>query len=209
MKSDFLQDRSRICVFGASSEQIPQASKDFAYELGILLAENGFGLVFGAGTSGLMGACARGVHLKNGEIIGVIPEKLNKPGIYFEFCTERIETKTMHERKALMEELSSGFIALPGGFGTLEELMEVLTLKQLGYHSKPIIIANLSGYYDAIIEQFERCVADGFTHPAFMELFTVAATPEQIIEQLKSYKAHDMPEKTEMLLNHQYSSSRN
>lgn len=190
---------NRVCVFGASRECIPEEAKNFAHELGILLAENSYGLVFGAGTTGLMGACARGVYSRGGEIIGVIPEKLNKPGIYFENCTQRIVTETMHERKALMEKLSCAFIALPGGFGTIEELAEVLTLKQLGYHDHPIIIVNLLGYYDNFLNQLERCVADGYTHNDFLDSFTVATTVEQVIEQLHNYTIHAMPNKLETL----------
>lgn len=190
---------NRICVFGASCEKIPEESKNFAYKLGTLLAENGYGLVFGAGTTGLMGACARGVYSRGGEIIGVIPEKLNKPGIYFEGCTERLETKTMHERKALMEKLSCAFIALPGGFGTIEELMEVLTLKQLGYHNHPIIIANLCGYYNDLLNQIKKCVADGYTHEGFLKSFTVATTPAQVIEQLHFNESIQLPNKLETL----------
>lgn len=190
---------NRVCVFGASRECIPEESKSFAHELGILLAENSYGLVFGAGAAGLMGACARGVYSRGGEIIGVIPEKLNKPGIYFENCTQRIVTETMHERKALMEKLSCAFIALPGGFGTIEELAEVLTLKQLGYHNHPIIIVNLLGYYDNFLNQLKRCVADGYMYDVFLNSFTVANTPEQVIDQLHNYAAHEMPNKFETL----------
>ena len=189
-----------ISVFGASSDSIPQRCKDFAYELGRLMAINGYTLVFGAGTSGLMGACARGMHSEKGEIIGVIPEKLNKPGIYYEECSERIETKTMGERKAMMEALCSGYIALPGGYGTIEELMEVMTLKQLNYHTDPIIIANLDGYYDALLAQFDRCVEDGFTNRDFLNLFSVAETPEQVIEQLRNYQPMTVPDKLEDLI---------
>lgn len=178
--------KKRICVFGASSSTIPKSCIDFAYSLGELLAKFDMGLVFGAGRSGLMGACARGVHSGGGEIIGIIPEKLNIPGIYYEYCTERIETPTMHERKALMEEKADAFVALPGGFGTVEELMEVLTLKQLGYHAKPIVIANTDNYYSSLLDQFARCVRDGYTNKEFLKLYSVADTPERVIEEINS-----------------------
>ncbi|MBR4436078.1 MAG: TIGR00730 family Rossman fold protein [Clostridia bacterium] len=184
-----------VCVFGASSSAVPNEHIEFAYELGARLALLGMGLVFGAGRTGLMGATAGGAHKNGGEIIGVIPEKLNLPGIYFEHCTERIETKTMHERKSAMEEKSSAFIALGGGFGTLEELLEVITLKQLGYHSKPIIIVNIGGFYDALIAQFERCVNDGFANPLFMRLFTVVHTVDEAIEAIDNSDTPVLPDK--------------
>ena len=146
-----------VCIFGASSSNIPECYIEFAEKLGHRLASDGHGMVFGAGRTGLMGAAARGAYSAGGKIIGVIPEKLNIPGIYFEHCTERIQTATMHERKQLMESRSDAFVALSGGFGTLEELLEVLTLKQLGYHNLPVIIVNINGFYDPLIAQFERC----------------------------------------------------
>ena len=177
----------RICVFGASSSSIPESCIDFAYSLGELLAKNDMGLVFGAGRSGLMGACARGAHSGNGEIIGIIPEKLNIPGIYYEYCTERIETPTMHQRKALMDEKADAFVALPGGFGTIEELMKVMTLKQLGYHNKPIVIANIDDYYSSLLGQFACCVRDGYTNKEFLKLYSVANTPEEVIKEINSH----------------------
>lgn len=131
-----------------------------------------------------MGAAARGAYSAGGKIIGVIPEKLNIPGIYFEHCTERIQTATMHERKQLMESRSDAFVALSGGFGTLEELLEVLTLKQLGYHNLPVIIVNINGFYDPLIAQFERCVAEGFTDKHFMNLFCSVTSIEAVAEAL-------------------------
>lgn len=190
----------RVCVFGASNSAIPNEHIEFAESLGAALAKNGLALVFGAGTTGLMGACARGAHREGGEIIGIIPEKLNVPGIYFEHCTERIETATMRERKALMEDMSDAFIALGGGFGTLEELMEVITLKQLSYIDKEIIIVNLDGFYDNLLAQFERYVRDGFTHELFLQLYTVVNTVDGAIEALFSAKERVMPDKMQEAL---------
>lgn len=193
-----------VSVFGASSEKIDEKYKSFAFELGRLLAQNGYTLVFGAGTTGLMGACARGVRSENGEVIGVIPEKLNKPGVYFEDCTQRIETATMSERKAKMEQLCSAYIALAGGYGTIEELMEVMTLKQLNYHNDPIIIVNTDGYYDCLLAQFERCVDEGFTNEECLKLFTIANTPQQVIELLDSYEPMAVPDKIEDIIRLRY-----
>lgn len=192
--------KKHVCVFGASNSAIPKEHIDFAEKLGAALADNGCALVFGAGTTGLMGAAARGAHSKGGEIIGVIPKKLNVPGIYFEHCTERIETATMHERKALMEDRSDAFIALGGGFGTLEELMEVITLKQLGYIDKAIIIVNIDGFYDNLLAQFERYVKDGFTHELFLQLFTVATSVDEVIAALNCTEERIMPDKMQEAL---------
>ncbi len=189
-----------ICAFGASSSNIDKIYISEAERMGKILSENGYGLVFGGGRTGLMGACARGVTQNSGRIIGVIPEKLNLPGIAYEYCSELIVTKTMHERKSKMESLSAAYIALAGGFGTLEELMEVITLKQLGYISSPIAILNTRGYYDKLIEQFANCVKEGFTSGAYLDLFKVCATPEEVIEYINSYEIVDLPDKIKEVL---------
>lgn len=177
-----------ICIFGASSNKIDRVYTDAAFETGRLIALSGRSLVFGAGTSGLMGAAARGCFSEGGRIIGVIPEKLNKPGIYYENCTEKLVTPTMHERKAAMESMSSGFIALAGGFGTIEELMEVLTLKQLGYTDHAIVILNTNGYFDPLIRQLEKCVSEGFAAPDYLNLWYEAEDPKSAVEYCLSYR---------------------
>jgi uncharacterized protein (TIGR00730 family) len=184
-----------ICVFGASSNAIDEKFKKDAFETGRLIALAGCGLVFGAGDSGLMGQAARGAASEGGRVIGVIPEKLNKKGVYFEGCTERIETPTMHERKAKMESMSSGFIALGGGFGTIEELMEVMTLKQLSYIDAAIVLLNTGGYFDPLIEQFSRCIEEGFVHEGYSKLWFVASTPEVAVDYCVNYKGTDIPDK--------------
>ncbi len=190
-----MEETRNICVFGASSNMIAPVFTEAAYKVGRLIAQNGFGLVFGAGDSGLMGQAARGAHSLGGRIIGVIPEKLNKPGVYYEHCTERIETPTMHERKAKMESLSHGIIALAGGFGTIEELMEALTLKQLSYIDPALVLLNTDGYYDPLIAQFENCYSFGFAHAAYRELLFIASTPEEAVEYCVSYKGCNIPDK--------------
>lgn len=181
-------DTKRICVFGASSARVDASYAEAAFAVGRLIAENGCELVFGAGDSGLMGAAARGCDSAGGVIIGVIPEKLNKKGVYYERCTQRIETDTMHRRKDTMEQLSSGFIALAGGFGTIEEFMEVLTLKQLGYFDKPLVLLNTNGYYDALIAQLNECVAQGFASAEYAGLYAVFTEPEKAVEYCVGYK---------------------
>ncbi|MCR5611125.1 MAG: TIGR00730 family Rossman fold protein [Clostridiales bacterium] len=192
MNNTFLKN---ICIFGASSDRIDKVYLDAAFLTGRLLALAEYGLVFGAGDSGVMGAAARGAREAGGRITGVIPEKLNRKGIYFEGCTERIETKTMHERKSLMEDLSCGFIALAGGYGTIEEFMEVLTLKQLKYFDKPIVLLNTDGYFDPLIRQLERCVFEGFTSKAHGALYFVAKDPYEAVGFCVNYKGMEIKDK--------------
>lgn len=184
-----------ICVFGASCSNIDPAYMDAAYRAGSLLAEKNIGMVFGGGDTGLMGAAARGIHENGGRLIGVIPEKLNQPGIAYPNCDELIVTPDMHTRKATMEKLSEGFLALPGGYGTLEELMEVLTLNQLGYISAPVVILNTKGYYDKLIAQLNYCVEEGFTSSACLSIFAVADTPETAVEMLSNMRPAELPDK--------------
>ena len=184
-----------VCIFGASCSSIDTAYIEAAYRTGALLAERNIGMVFGGGNTGLMGAAARGIHENGGRLTGVIPEKLNQPGIAYPHCDELIVTPDMHTRKATMEKLSEGFIALPGGFGTLEELLEVLTLNQLGYLALPVVLLNTRGYYDRLIDQLKYCVEEGFTSPACLSIFAVADTPEQAVEMVMKMKLTELPDK--------------
>ena len=184
-----------LCVFGASCSNIDSEFLNAAYTLGQVMAQRGIGLVFGGGNTGLMGAAARGVHDGGGRIIGVIPEKLNRPGVAYPFCGQLIVTPDMHTRKARMEELSDGFIALPGGYGTLEELMEVLTLNQLGYITAPVVILNTKGYYSDLIAQLRECVNEGFTAAPCLDIFSVAGTPEEAVQLALNKERPDIPDK--------------
>ena len=168
---------------------------DEAERLGRLLAKEGYGLVFGGGNTGLMGAAARGFRAANGHITGVIPEKLNVPGIAYAECDELIVTPTMHARKARMEELSSAYIAMPGGYGTLEELLEVLTLNQLGYISAPVILLNTLGYFSPLVKQLDDCVDKAFTAAACRGIYSVAGDPEAAVRTLKEFSLPELPNK--------------
>ncbi len=190
----------RICVFGASSSKIAEKYFDAARRVGELLGEAGADMVFGGGDAGLMGAAARGVHKKGGKVFGVIPEKLNIPGIAYEACDELIVTPTMHVRKATMEQMSDGFIVLPGGFGTLEEVLEVVTLKQLGYLDAPIVLLDQDGFYSALIAQFRHCMQEGFTDPAYASLYFAAPTPEEAVRAVLYYTPTAMPDKMQGVL---------
>ncbi|MGI6162131.1 MAG: TIGR00730 family Rossman fold protein [Christensenellales bacterium] len=176
-----------ICVYASSSDTVDKKYFKEAEDMALGMAREGYGLVFGAGTVGLMGAMARGIHAAGGRMIGVIPEKLNRKGIVYERCDKLIVTKTMRERKAVMEDNSIGFITLPGGFGTFEEVLEIITLKQLGYHNKPIVIMNASGYYDSLINQFNICVDGGFANESNLDYFKIAHSTREALDYFKNY----------------------
>ena len=133
-----------------------------------------------------MGAAARGAYARGGKIIGVVPSFLNVDGILFDNCTELIFTETMRERKALMEQKSDAFIMTPGGVGTFDEFFEILTLKQLGRHSKPIAIFNINGYFDSLIAQLENAVHKQFMNPEIFELFISTDRADRLIDHLEN-----------------------
>lgn len=151
-----------ICVYSASSSEIPAKYFEAAGELGKAIALRGDRMLFGGGMNGLMGAAAQSVHQHGGKVIGVIPDALNLKGIVYENCDELVVTTGLRERKAVMDERSDAFVALPGGYGTLEEILEIITLKQLGYHQKPIVILNIGDYYRDLVAQFERSIEERF-----------------------------------------------
>ena len=185
-----------ICVFASSSSSVAGVYKTAARQLGEDIARKGWGIVFGAGTQGLMGELARQARKSNGCLTGVIPDSLNFPGIVYEECDELIATHTMRERKAIMEQRSFAFIALPGGFGTLEEILEIITLKQLGYHNKPVVIMNINGFYDSLMAQFEETTAQNFAVPETLELFRVCGSSYEAIEYIENYQPDDTYSKT-------------
>lgn len=175
-----------ICLYGASSSAIAKAYVNPTEELGAKIAERGHTLIYGGGAAGLMGAAARGAYSRGGEIIGVVPSFLNVDGILFDNCTELIFTETMRERKALMEQKSDAFIMTPGGVGTFDEFFEILTLKQLGRHSKPIAIFNINGYFDSLIAQLENAVHKQFMNPEIFELFISTDRADRLIDYLEN-----------------------
>lgn len=178
----------RICIYGASSTLIDPKYIEETEILGEVLAGEGHGLVFGGGTEGLMGAAARGFARKGGEIIGIAPTFfLNVDGILYDQCTEFIYTETMRERKQLMEEKADAFIVTPGGIGTFEEFFEILTLKQLGRHTKPILIYNVMGYFDSMKAMMEDAIEKKFMKDTCRELYAFVDTPEAVIDYLQKY----------------------
>lgn len=176
-----------ICLFGSSSEQLEQQYLDAAYEMGRCIAEHGHTLVFGGGDKGVMGAAARGARSLGGAVIGIAPRFFNVNGILFEDCTEFYFTDTMAERKSLMEEKSEAFIAAPGGFGTLEEFFEVLTLKQLGRHNPAIAVLNTGGFFDPMMEMIRRTVANGFAKEGALQIFRVFGSPAPVLNYLERF----------------------
>ena len=168
-----------IAIFGASSGSMDSAYYEAAYELGALIARSGRALVFGGGDTGMMGAAARGAHDAGGRVIGVIPEALNLPKIAYEQCDELIVTHDLRDRMEKMTELSEGFCILPGGFGTLYELFEVLTLNQLRYILKPVVILNTCGYYDRMADFFEVMYQENCARELCRKLYSLTDTPAQ------------------------------
>ena len=178
-----------ICIYGASSDRLDGIFFDAAGKLGELIAESGNTVVFGGGQTGLMGACARGVHKMGGKLIGIAPKFFDEPGILDKNCSEFYFTDTMRERKQLMEDRSDAFIALPGGIGSYEELFEILTLKQLGKHAKPIALLNTDNYYLPLFAMLENTVARGFMSKRCLTLFKLCATPEEALEHILTDRA--------------------
>lgn len=176
-----------ICVFGSSSEAINKEFLISAESLGRKIAQRGDTVVFGAGKYGVMGAAARGAKAENGRIIGVTPRFFDEMEVIYDECTELIYTETMRERKAIMEEKADAFVICAGGIGTFEEFFEVLTLKQLNRHCKPIIVYNVGGYYNPMIAMMQNAVDREFMSDECNRLYTVAETEEQVFEQIKNY----------------------
>lgn len=178
----------KICVFGASSRDLAQVYYDEAYVLGAELARRGHTIVFGGGTSGLMGAAARGAKSEGGRLIGVAPRFFDEPGVLYDGCDEMVFTETMSERKKAMEDMSEAFITLPGGIGTFEEFFEALTLKQLGRHAKAMAVLNTNGYYDAMEAMMQRAVDEEFLTPDGRELYAVFSDPAALVDYVESYR---------------------
>lgn len=177
-----------VCVYSASSTQIDRVYVEAAAELGKLLAQNGINLVNGAGALGLMATVSDAVLESGGTATGVIPRFMKEQGWHHTGLTQLIETETMHERKQLMAKLSDGVIALPGGCGTLEELLEIITWKQLALYLNPIVILNTNGFYDPLLEMLARAIDQKFMRVEHGDMWRVATTPAQAIEML-----HNMP----------------
>jgi hypothetical protein len=175
----------QICVYCASSNSLPEFYFSAARALGRGIAERGWALIYGGGSVGLMGALAEAVHAAHGRVIGVIPQALLDREVGYRGADELVVTTTLRERKQIMDDRATVFVALPGGFGTLEELLEIITLRQLGYHDKPILILNTSGYFDPLLAQFELMFAQGFANTRYREMYQVFDTVDAVLAHLE------------------------
>ena len=175
-----------ICIFGASSENICRTYKDSVFAFGCEMARRGHGLVFGGGSGGLMGAAVRGVQAQNGYSLGVAPYFFDKPGILHDSCTEFIFTDTMRQRKQIMEDRSDAFVAVPGGIGTFEEFFEILTLRQLRQHDKPIAVFNINGYYDNLTAMIGKAFDEGFMRSGSENLYKTFTKPDILLDYLET-----------------------
>lgn len=183
-----------ICVYGASSTTIDKSYIEDGEKLGRTMGKHGYGLVFGGGANGLMGAVARGVHeYGKTDIIGIAPSFFNVDGILYDQCTEFIYPANMRDRKRIMEEKSEAFIVTPGGIGTLDEFFEILTLKQLGRHNKAITILNTNGYFNNLENFIANSVKENFLSAECAEMVFVSDDCEKILEYIENYNPEDVP----------------
>ncbi len=180
-----------VCVYSASSTKIADCYFQAARELGELLGHHGIRLVNGAGNLGLMRACADACLEAGGQVTGVIPRFMVEQDWQHPGLTELIETEDMHTRKQTMARLSDGVIALPGGCGTLEELLEIITWKQLGLYLNPIVVLNTNGFYDPLLKMLDRAAEEHFMRPAHLDIWKVASTPTEAIDLLYSTPVWD------------------
>lgn len=176
-----------ICVFAGSNPGEHPDYKATAAELGELIARRGYRLVYGGSRVGLMGEVANTVLALGGEVIGVMPRGLFRGEIVHNGLTQLIEVEDMHERKATMGKYADGFIALPGGFGTYEELFEVLCWSQIGIHHKPIGLLNVRGYYEPLMNLIQYSITEGFVNASHLNLINISEDPMKLLELMKSY----------------------
>ncbi len=181
-----------ICIFCGSSAGRNSSYKGAAVKLGQLLVEKNLNLVYGGGNIGLMGEIAHSVINNGGKAIGVIPQFLVEKELVFKKLTEVRVVDSMHERKATMAKLADAFIAMPGGFGTLEETVEVLTWAQLGLHRKPIGLLNIDGYYDYLNDFFEHMVTEGFLMREYKDMLLIKDDPAAMLESLTTFELPDV-----------------
>ncbi len=184
-----------ICVYCSSSSAVSQDFFQEAYNLGKCIGEKKYTLVFGGVSVGLMGEIAHSVYINGGKIISVIPESIKNKGITYDKADYIIYTKNLRERKAIMEYQSEAFIALPGGFGTLEEVMEILTLKQLQLHNKPVVFINTNGFYDSLLGFFDTIYKENFAKKVYENLYSIVPDAESAIKVLQNYNPIELENK--------------
>ncbi|MCR4439906.1 MAG: TIGR00730 family Rossman fold protein [bacterium] len=175
----------RACVFCASSSRLDEGYLRPAYELGQLLAEQRITLVYGGGAAGLMGAVADGALSRGGQVVGVIPAFMVEREWAHKGVSQLIVVQSMNERKELMRAQADALVALPGGSGTLEELLEAISLKRLGLYLGPIVMLNTCGFFDPLLQLFERCIAERFMDPRHRQMWTVVDEPAKVLEAIR------------------------
>ncbi|MCD7779613.1 MAG: TIGR00730 family Rossman fold protein [Candidatus Gastranaerophilales bacterium] len=181
------KDKKTICVYCSSSNNLPEKFYKFGKTLGAQIGEEGYNMVYGGTTVGMMGVIADNA-LKNGaEVIGVIPERIASFGLKHPALAKVIITKDMRERKAAMEKYSDVFVAAPGGFGTFEEIFEILVAKQLGYHNKPVIFLNYDNYYSNMFKMFADVYSNGFAKAEMKSLYFIANNLDDMFDYIKTY----------------------
>ncbi|WP_299016123.1 TIGR00730 family Rossman fold protein [uncultured Polaribacter sp.] len=179
----------RVVVFCGSSLGFNSVYKEAAVELGNYFAKNNIGLVYGGGKIGMMGAIADTILSQKGEVIGVIPKLLEKEEVVHAGVEEMIICDKMSDRKVIMSKLIDGYITLPGGFGTLDELFEALTLNQLQIEQKPVGLLNINGFFDAMLQQIDKMIAEGYIKPINKKLLIIANSVDELMQKMSNYKA--------------------
>jgi hypothetical protein len=178
-----------LCVYCSSSDRLEAKYYAAAEALGGAMVARGWGLVYGGGRTGLMGSMARSVKTGGGRVVGVIPEFMKLKELAFDEADELLTVVTMRERKLLMETRADAFVALPGGWGTLEEMLEIITLRQLDVLRKPCVFLNQDGFYDDLLRLFDRMIAERFNKPSNRELFRVARTVDEVMPMIEGVPA--------------------
>ena len=181
-----------ICVYGAASPKIADIYIKKGEEFGKMLAKRGHQLVYGSGATGMMGAVSRGVQSEGGFVTGIVPEFFNGEERINFTCDRLFRPRTMRERKQMLECESDAFVVTPGGMGTYDEFFEMITLKQLGRHNKPIVFYNINGYFDSLLKALDDSIAEGFINKECREMYPAFTTPEEVFEYIENYTKMDL-----------------
>lgn len=188
-------DSKHICVYCSSSDMVAPTYFALAEDLGAAIARRGHTLVYGGTDVGLMGACARSAKKHGAKVIGVIPSFIAERGLAYDKADELIVTDDMRQRKSIMENRADAFVGMPGGFGTLEEMFEIITLKQLQRHNKAIVFLNAAGYYEPLAAALERMYEAQFAKQAYRSMYAFAADVASAIEHVEKYRPAEVPNK--------------
>ncbi|MBQ3641696.1 TIGR00730 family Rossman fold protein [bacterium] len=180
-------NKKRICVYCSSSKRLKENFYNAAKELGYKIAKNGYDMVYGGSTCGMMGIIADNALANGADVLGVIPKRIEAMGVTHPELANIIVTEDMRSRKAKMEEYADAFVAMPGGFGTFEEIFEIIVAKQLSYHNKPIVFVNIDGYYDNLFKMFETVYENNFAYDFTRDLYFIAKNIDEMFEYIENY----------------------